>query len=304
MTQTKIHNICDNWKTGDVVFPGLLSVNWPLTGRLLARCLVVFCLFVSCKTSSSVATSVRAITKTDEAYFLSVLEHSFQFSTFSARINLDFSGVQHEFSSRIQLKMTCEDRIQLSIQPVLGIEMFRIELSNDSIKILDRMNKRYMADNYILLKQQTEINLTFHNLQSLLTNTLFVPGENRLTSNHYRQFRINKSRHTAELQLKGSDKTFYTFVADSDEKLLTTLIENELQKYRLSWAYSQFNTIDNQLFPMKMTALLSSDNQIQGSAILTFSSPVINSPLSMVFTVPSGYSRVTLEQIINSFVKK
>jgi len=291
--QVKVNQIDNSRKAGDgIVF-----------AFFLAACLLVGYLFVGCKSSVGTSSSVAAITKTNESFFASVLDHSLRYNTFSARMNLDFSGSQQEFSSRVQVKMIYNERIQLSIQPFLGIEMFRIELSNDSIKILDRMNKRYVTDNYHPLKNEYDVDVNFQNVQALLTNRIFIPGESSVSVQQYHQFRVSKkSNHQAELQWKGKNGTFYTFVADSEEKLLSTRIENDPQKQQLTWEYSNFQTINNQLFPTKMTARLMSGDQVQGTSTLSFSTPEINRPVSLDFTVPSGYSRVRLEQIIDSLL--
>ena len=291
--QVKVIQTNNSWKAGN----GIYTACW------LAGCLLAGYLLVGCKSSIATTTSGAVITKTDETFFASVLERSFSFKTFSARVNLDFSGAQQEFSSRVQVKMIHNDRIQLSIQPFLGVEMFRVELSNDSIKILDRMNKRYVSDNYHLLKNEFDIDINFQNLQALLTNRMFIPGENSITAQQYRQFRITKqSSRQAELQSKGKSGTFYTFLADSDEKLLSTKIENNPRKQKLTWEYANFQTINNQLFPTKMIARLTSDDQVQGTTTLTFSQPEINGPVSIAFTVPSEYNRVRLEQLIQSLM--
>ena len=260
-------------------------------------------LLVGCKSSTGMTASTTEIMKTEEAFFVSVLDRSFRFDTFSARLNLDFSGMQYEFSSKVQLKMIRNDRMQISIQPFLGIEAFRIEIADDSIKILDRMKKRFVADSYQHLKREMDIDFNFHNLQALFTNQIFIPGQSQLSTKQFRQFRITKSPRSAEFQHKDRSATLYTFVADGDEKLLSTQIANEAQNRQLTWDYSQFQAIDNQAFPMKMAAQLTSGDQIQGTTTLIFSTPVINSPLTLDFVIPSGYNRVTLNQIIQSLVK-
>ncbi len=261
-------------------------------------------LFAACKSPAGTITSNTEIMKTEEAFFASVLDHSFQFNTLSARMKLDFSGMKNEFSSRVHLKMIYNDCLQLSVQPILGIEMLRIEITNDSIKILDRMNKRYMVDSYENLKGETKIDFNFQNLQALFTNRLFVPGEDGISTKHYRNFRISKNNNLAELKLKDRSGSFYTFTADGEEKLLSTMIKNKRQTQTVTWDYSDFQTIGKQRFPMKMTTRLLAENQIQGTAIFTFSTPEINNPLKMDFNIPSGYTKVTLDQIINSLRKK
>ena len=274
--------------------------------RIVCCGIVAAGLFVGCKTSTSTTSSVAAITKSDETYFASILDRSFHFQTFSARLNLGYSGPQQEFNARTQLKMSCNDRMQISIQPFLGIEVFRIELTNDSIKILDRMNKRYAIDNYIRLKKDMAIDINFQNLQALMTNQLFVPGESSISLRHFHQFRMTKRNiQIADLQVKGKNGTVYTFTTDGNEHLQTTKIENRPQQFNLSWMYSEFQTVENQLFPMKMKALLSVGDQLQGTATLAFSSPPsINHPVSFDFDIPSGYNRTSLEQLIHSFLTK
>lgn len=277
----------------------LNSNIWKAVGGVL-----IACLFAACKSSSGTVTSGAAIMKTEEAFFSSVLEQTFRFNTLSARMKLDFSGMQNEFSSRVQLKMIYDDRLQLSVQPFLGIEMFRIEMTNDSIKIIDRMNKRYVADNYDNLKREMDIDFNFQNLQALFTNQLFIPGENRVLKKDFRRFRMTTNKHLAELKLKDRNGLYYVFTADNEEKLLSTTIENKQQNHLITWDYSHFQKTDKQQFPMKMTARFTSGDKMQGTAVLSFSTPEINQPVTLDFNIPSSYSRVTLEQIINSLRKK
>ena len=90
------------------------------------------------------------------------------------------------------MKMVKDSAFQLSVQPFLGIEIFRIELSRDTIKVVDRMNKRYMIENYSNLQGQTPIEFNFYNLQALFTNHLFIPGEQGVSRKHYNRFKLNQ----------------------------------------------------------------------------------------------------------------
>lgn len=267
-------------------------------------CLMCLLVLSGCKSASTTATSGAAILKTDEAFFSSVLEHSFQFQTLSARLRLDYTDKKMDFSTRVQLKMIHDDRLQLSIQPLLGIEMFRIEVSNDSIKVLDRRSKRYVAERYDQLKDEMKVEFNFHNLQALLTNQVFVPGEKNISNRHFRRFRMTKEDDRALLKLKDANGLMYTFMAGGDEKLLSTMIEYKRQNQVLTWDYKQFQKIGSHPFPMKMTAGFSTGNHVRGTAVLNFSVPEVDQPLKMHFQIPSGYKRVTLEQIINSLELK
>jgi hypothetical protein len=265
---------------------------------------LVLCLFAACKSTAGTSGSDARIMKTEEAFFASVLDHTFRFETFSARLKLEFKSPEKEMSSRAQLKMICDDRIQLSLQPLLGIEMFRIELTTDSVKILDRMNKCFMTESYDNIKLKSTIDFNFNNLQALFANNLFMPGESDLSAGQFRRFRMTKDMHSVSLKIKDKTGMLYTFTADEDEKLQSTSIHDKSEKHALRWDYSDFRAIDNQRFPFRMEAELTSDDKKQGIVTLTFSLPEINSPLNTDFNIPAGYKQAPFSQIIKLLEKQ
>jgi hypothetical protein len=277
------------------------SNTWQAWYYKAACSILAVCLFAACKTSAGGAGGSGAeLMKSEEAFFASVLDHTFRFNTLSAPVKIDIKGPQKEMRAKAQLKIICDDRIQLSVQPFLGIEVFRIELTNDSVKILDRMNKRYLAESYGEMKGKTDIDFNFHNLQSLFTNNIFIPGERRLSSKQLRRFRITKDSGAGNLKIKDQTGLFYTFTTGKEEELLSTSINDRHENHTLTWDYSDFQMIEKQRFPLRMKAGLTSDRKMQGTVTLTFSTPEIDRPLKTDFTIPSGYTRVTFSQIIKS----
>jgi hypothetical protein len=258
------------------------------------------CLFAACKSVAGRTGSGAGIMKSEEAFFASVLDHTFRFNTLSAPVKIEFEGAQKEMRAKAQLKIICDDRIQLSVQPFLGIEVFRAELTGDSVKILDRMNKRYLAESYEEMKGETKIDFNFHNLQSLFTNSIFIPGESRISSGQARRFRITKDKDAGSLKIKDETGLFYTFTAGREEELLSTSINDRQENHKLTWEYSDFRTIEKQRFPFKMKAGLTSDRKTRGTVTFTFSTPEIDRPLKADFTVPSGYARITFSQLLKS----
>ncbi|MDR1724197.1 MAG: DUF4292 domain-containing protein [Tannerella sp.] len=258
----------------------------------------------ACKTTKSASASEPEIMKTEEALFASVIDRSFHFNTLNSQLRFHFNNGQKEISSKAQLKMIRNDRLQLSVQPMLGIEVFRLEMTSDSIKVLDRMNKRYMTDSYDHLKGNFKIDFNFRNLQALITNQMFVPNEDEISASHFRRFRINKSDESAEFALADSNGYYYTFTAGSNERLISTNIEKRIDKSALEWDYRKFQDIENRSFPMEMAVKLLTDSEIQGEATLIFSSMEIDKPLKTEFIIPKGYERITAEQLIKSFGQK
>lgn len=258
-------------------------------------------LFLSgCKSSKKVGTVASGSTKAHNEFFQSMEEHAFKFNTMTARLNAELKGGKNNMSSRVDLKMVRDSAFQLSVQPFLGIELFRAEFTLDSIKVVDRMNKRYVAERYADLKGQTPIEFNFYNLQALFTNHIFLPGKQEIDPKQFKRFKLNQEGSTAEIKVKDTMGLLYTFFADGEEKLLSTYITDPTEKYALQWDYADFRLAEGQPFPMLMDVQVLADGASQGGIAFRFSRIQTNVPLKLDFSIPSKYKRITFAQIIKS----
>lgn len=265
----------------------------------------VFLLGVTgCKTTKKTTTTGTGSIKSHNEFFSLMEENAFHFQTLSARLNVELDIPDKNLTSRVDLKMVKDSVFQLSVQPFLGIEVFRIELTTDSIKVLDRMNKRYVAEGYAGLKGQTPIDFNFYNLQALFTNHIFVPGKQTITSRDYSRFKLRQEGSDAEIKIKDSMGLIYFFLTDREEKLLSTQISDAAEKYTMLWKYSDFRENGKQLFPMLMSASVSAKDSKGGSIIMQFSRLQTDVPLKMDFSIPAKYKRVPFAQVVKSLNKK
>ena len=204
-------------------------------------CLLLLLTLGGCKSSKKVGTVVSGAAKSQQVFFQAMEEQALHYQTLTARLGVEINLPNFQVNStRVDLKMIKDSAFQLSVQPLLGIEVFRLELSRDSIKVLDRMNKRYLAENYESLRAQTPIAFNFYNLQALFTNHLFLPGEQMVNESLYSRFRLDQTGSTALIQVKDPIGLRYTFEADGEEKLLATEITDPKRQYRLRWGYADF----------------------------------------------------------------
>ena len=127
----------------------------------LAFILLIILFLSGCKTSKESRDGSLRQCQGTRRVFEAMEEHSFQFNTMTARLNAELKTAKNNMSSRVDLKMVRDSAFQLSVQPFLGIEVFRAEFTVDSIKVVDRMNKRYVAERYADLKGQTPIEFNF-----------------------------------------------------------------------------------------------------------------------------------------------
>lgn len=254
----------------------------------------------SCKTSKKAVSDGSISMKAQNEFFNDLLDASFKYNTLTARMNIDLNLPDKNVGSRVDLKMVKDEAFQLSVQPLLGIEMFRIEVSIDSIKVLDRMNKRYIAESLVSLKGSLPIDFNFYNLQALFTNHLFFPGEQVVTPKLYKKFILKQNAGNAQAVAKDALDLIYIFSTDREQKLINTLVTSDTEQYSVQWKYTDFRLVDKQPFPMMMDVALSDGGTELGGATFRFAKMEIDKPLTLEFSVPSKYKRVSFAEIIKS----
>lgn len=267
---------------------------------LFGAMILVILFLPGCKSTKKVGTVEAGSSKSHSEFFTQMTEQAFQYQTLSARLNVDLNLPGNNLSSRVDLKMVKDSAFQLSVQPFLGIEIFRAEISVDSVKIIDRMNKRYVADNYANLKGQTPIEFNFYNLQALFTNQLFLPGQRQIEPKQFNRFKLEQDGPAAEIRVKDAMGLLYTFMADGEEKILSTHIAEPSDRYALQWDYTDFRLAEGQPFPMKMDVQVLDKGVSKGGITFYFSRIQTNVPVNMDFSIPAKYNRMTLDQILKS----
>jgi hypothetical protein len=251
-----------------------------------------------CKTSRKLVAPEVVEAKEANAYFSSVEEQAFQYQTLSARIRMELSLPGQELNSRVDMKMVKDSAFQLSILPLLGLEVFRIEFNTDSIKLIDRMNKRYAAESYAALKEAIPLAFNFYNLQALFTNQFFVPGERALSPRLYKRFSLRQEGGKTEARITDAMQLLYTFLTGPYEQLGSTRITDSSERYALKWDYADFGPVEDQVFPMQMDAQVFSEGKAAGGLKIYFSRVQRNIPLNMDFSIPERYKRITFAEII------
>lgn len=260
-------------------------------------------LLSGCKSVKRIGTVGADELKEHQDFFDSMKEQAIQYETLSARLNVEITTPDKSLSSRVDLKMIKDSAFQLSVVPMLGIEMFRIEIGRDSVKVLDRLNKRYVAESFQNMKGDLPIGLNFYSLQALFTNHIFLPGESEVKTQKYNRFKLTKEGPTVTAKTRDDLDLMYTFTADGEEKLLAFHVSDKKERYNLYWDYKDFRIVQDRVFPMLMDVKIVTDNKQPGKAVLAFGRVDVNVPLKLEFSIPSRYQRVTFAQVVKSLSK-
>jgi hypothetical protein len=158
--------------------------------RLIAL-LVISLVIFSCRSTKSIQT---AISKKDSAQFIiadsaakndslsfvnelteGIKKNHVDFQTFSAKVKVDFQGSdgkKNDFNAFIRIR---EDSvIWVSVNAVFGIEAFRVLITPDSVKVLNKLDKILQLRSVNYLREITKLPFGFNELQDVIVgNPIF-----------------------------------------------------------------------------------------------------------------------------------
>jgi hypothetical protein len=274
--------------------------------QILIICLLSAVAFTACKPKQRIVYTTSPVE--DKAYnelFSDIIASEFHYRTLSAKLNMGMTSGTKSYSSKANLRIIKDEALQISIQPLFGVEMFRLYINPDTLFLLDRMNKRYVLESFSTLKELYPIGFDYYTMQSLFTNALFISGKERIDTDDYSDFSYNRASDqnyhiTAKDPGSGID---YSFTVNGDDRItFTHLMQSEKKQY-MQWEYHNFMALNNATFPHKMNMTLSSASR-NTNAELLFSDLVTDTPLQLELNVPSNYSKISIDEILKMFSPK
>ena len=266
---------------------------------------VLVLLLASCSSTQSLKKSQSIEGMTETEYVESVISHAGGWDAMTAKMALaiDWEG---KGTTKVNgtLRIKKGEVIQLSIAPLLGIEVARAEISPDGVLVIDRMNKRYVEVSLAEVKALANADLDFHTLQALFLNELFLPGKDDLTSRDASSFRVEVGLDGVTLDVKKAKRFSYRFLTQAPEALLKeSCIGLMNTPYRLKWEYAGFRPLDAKLFPSEMqVSFLGAKKPVKASFALSRLST--NADWDTHTEVSKRYEKVELEDILKLLLNK
>lgn len=256
----------------------------------------------SCKSSKETTEGSEAMKIRSEQELLSAItSNTIQYNTISASLKTNIKMGKNDRRVSSSLKLIKDDRLQLSFQ-FLGSELFKIVVSQDSFIMVDRMNKMYVEEAIEDIRKATNFDFGYHNLQSLFTNQIFLPGKESITNTDFSLFSVAQSKYEAQIKSDIRQNVFYIFTCDYTDKIKQTEITGKNGKQGLVWTYNQFSeTSDKQVFPMEMQMNLALPKDENLNMEFSFSKIDINKDVNIDSNIPKKYKRITLEQAMTIF---
>ncbi len=267
---------------------------------ILLSCAMLFA-FYSCKsTKQAIGAYTPVEEKMNAQLFSDILGSSFEYNTLSSKLNLNISSGRSSVSSRANMRIIKDNALQFSIQPLFGVEMFRVHVTPDTLILLDRMNKQYVKEAIADLKKDYPVGFDFETLQALFSNHIFVSGKQNVEISDYTRFQIKKDSNMHYL-LKATDEISdidYSFTVDGNDRVWFTHLVHPEKKYSLQWQYFNFEMVQDKMFPSKMNVSAETPSR-KISVGVDFSDIKKDESFSLSIDIPAGYTKKRFDQILN-----
>lgn len=97
------------------------------------------------------------------------------FTTFNAKVKIDYEGKEHSDQATAYIRVQKDSIIWISLTGALGIEGIRVIINNDSVKLMNKLDKTIEFRSIAYLQELTEVPFDFYALQDVVIgNPVFI----------------------------------------------------------------------------------------------------------------------------------
>jgi hypothetical protein len=260
--------------------------------------LLLLIILASCITQRKI---IKAPIKEEGADYLfkKLKEHELQYHWFTAKFSAEYSNKGQTNSFNGQIRIRKDSVIWLSFSPAFGIEVFRMMLTQDSVKFINRMNNTFFAGDYNYVNHYLNTNIDFDILQSFLTGndlSFYENGKFRagIDNGIYKlmtaeRMKLKKFVRNSQENLRVLIQTIWI---DPESFKITHADVKEIREpnIQLDARYSSFEKIENQIFPKDMSFDISADNNL--SVTVSFNRITFDIAQAFPFKIPQSYRPV------------
>ena len=255
------------------VSAGKVQKNQPLVGHLDTT-------LVNLKSDSNKLDSLAFV----KEVYSKVLKNKINFSTFSAKVKVAYKTNDEENDANMYVRIIKDSIIWLSVRGPLGIEVARVLVTTDSVKVINYLEKSIQFEGIGYLEQLSGLPFDFTALQdAIIGNPVFI--DSNITS-----FNTNENKQLSLIML-GSLFIHEALLDSGDYKILESKLANgDLLKQRnCTIAYNGYENEKGVFFSTQRDINITGSNEMDVN--MEFKSYSFNQEVSFPFSIPKNYKR-------------
>jgi len=242
-------------------------------------------LIMSCKSKKKVIPTGEPIPEKSTNFLQKVLgKNEVDVEWLSAKAKITYRGENERLKATAIIRMR-KDSVLFFVVKKAGIEGARVQITTDSIYIIDRQRKEYLIKGLDFFEGKYNLPANFEAIQNIvLGNVLYLSNikpESEIKDNQYRLF-VEKDNVRAEYWMEGGTHFLkqMTFTDVRNDRTFNMTFEDHQQLE------------DQQYFSYIRNLNVSGKNMDEADMKIKLSKVEINIPKSIKFDIPKRYKRV------------
>lgn len=254
----------------------------------------------SCKTHKKALVIQKQRDSLSDYVLSNFSAHRFKADKLNAKVDVmtNIDGKKQSFAATIRMKK--DSILWISVSPFLGIEVMRIVLTQDSAKILNRLDNTYFLTDNNYLKTLLKADVDFNMLQSVIMGNDFPHFESGVfdIKRKENEYCLDTKKRAKLRNVHNNSNLAINQVIHLDAetfKIIKNNFNDIEEKYKFELVYSNFKAIENQLFPYKIDCKIVTGNKTSDISV-EFSKVNLTTDFSYPFVIPDKYTKMTSQQ--------
>jgi len=203
---------------------------------------------------------------------------------FESRLRIDYADEDMSVSASATLRMKKDSLLWLSVKK-LGFEIARVQVTRDSVYVVDRFNKEYTIEGLAYLAESYGLPAgSLAELQDFILGNPVFFGSDALE--------IEPLGPTYRLQGSSPDMAAEYLIGTDDFLLKKMAFKDLRQEQEMSALLEGYEDLEGQRkFSYIRNLMLESKYSGQANVALQFSNVALNVPKQIRFDIPSRYTR-------------
>ncbi|MEQ8470551.1 MAG: DUF4292 domain-containing protein [Marinoscillum sp.] len=208
-----------------------------------------------------------------------------EFEYLSAKAKIDFKAKNNSLSGTANIRIQKDSIIWVSLSPGLGIEAARILITSDSVAILNKIDKIYLAYDFKALSQKFDFDINYTLVESVIIGNLIYP---------YDRERVVRASSVYSYRQQHGNFMFDHAIGARTMKLEKVEVRDTLTNNTILVNYGDFQLVEEEVFPFLITAVLKYKDKEKGETTVDIQykqTDIEKKPLKFPFNVPQRYER-------------
>ena len=256
----------------------------------------------SCKQQENkVKVKVKINHRSTKFLIAKLIEKEFQFKTLSGKANVVYDNSK-KTAFKTHLRIKKDSAIWMSISSI-GIEAARVLITEDTVKIMNRIDKTYFIGDFEYINKILGAGLDYQMLEALLTgnsldfehNEKIHSSTDRKKESYYisteKKRKVRKELKKDKIKIKSQTQALWLNpISYKIEELLLSSPESKQSLKGEFTNYKEVETANSQLFPF--TLLFELNTKTSSSITVNYAKIAIGKAVSFPFKIPSKYEQI------------